>query len=243
MINQEMINVLQSKYDSYTDERWNYDDSNDPNILIGASKTTALEWTDTGYFSIIKNQHQYSVSFTDFVIGHTFKLVKNYEVFDWNCYQKVYLEGIKTNGFSVDVPLERSLVDFYGSAWEYTRVMRQGQGTGEAHVKNLSAEQCQEQFNLAIDDYYNLLNAFIRQGLENNTNCIPSVNIRNRVLDNTGKSTYLKNYDLWNNPVEKTIKLSIEMGELEISHMPFLSSDFRADWKSRAIDKWSSLIG
>lgn len=242
MINQEMIDILKSKYDSYTDERWNYDDSTDPDVLIGASKTTALEWTDTGYFSIIKNQHQYSISFTDLIIGHTFRLAKNYDVFDWHCYQKIYLEGISTNRFSVDVPLERTLVDFHDGVWEYSRVMRPGQGIGETKFTPLSVEQYQEQFNLVIDDYYYLLSAFIRTGLENNTNCIPSINIRNRYLDITRTPTYLKLYDTWNNPVEKTIKLSIEMGELALTHTPGLPNTWHTDWVSKATEKWSSLI-
>lgn len=244
-----MIVQLKEKLASYTPEKWNYDDSNDPNILIGSSKTTAFEWDDNGFYQIYQlppkdtgdeKVTQYRISYTNCVEGHTYALAQNYGPNDWMMYQEVYLEGIRTKKFRVDAPLERELVDVNGEQWEYTRVMRPGQGHGENQY-NVPPEQVVDYFQSTVQEYYDLLSAYISVGKAHGLNKIPRLNVFHKSRDNQG-FYYTRNAQMWDKDIGSVVRQSLGMFEFLISKPTVIDNNLKASILEQATIKWNSLI-
>jgi hypothetical protein len=255
MINQAMIDQLTAQLAVYTPE-WlaSYDDSQDPNVLIGPSKQTAIIWTDTGFYQLnpihlcpavsggLIMSEELEISFTDTTIGHTFALSKNYTPNTWNLYQQLYVEGTRSGLFFVDAPLERSIVTINNEDWEYTRVMRPGSANlGKTPFNRLqTADDIKNFWNTGIDDFYNIISAAINIASKNNQPGIPAITIKHRIADE--HSTYFyKNFNLWDMNPTQIVNQSINIGTSIIKNIPVIGDSFSVEWADAARQKWSTL--
>jgi hypothetical protein len=250
-----MLDTLTEKSTVYTSD-WarTYDDSQDPSVLIGPSKTTAVIWTDVGYYQVGPNHinpdqnngayisEDLEISFTDCTDGHTYTLSR-YHTPTWNLYQKLYLEGIRSGLFLTEVPLEQSIVKINDIDYEYTRVMVPGGASalGKFKLRIDNTTDVTHFFNSAIDDFYNIVSTAIQIGKDNNTLGIPGLSIKQRLRDASGVIYYYKNSYQWDNNPKWVINQSINLGTAFIKNIPSLDNAFCQQWIDSARQKWEPL--
>lgn len=246
MINQAMIDQLTAQLAVYTTE-WlsSYDDSKDQNVLIGPSKKTAIIWTDTGFYQINPCPNKLftnlEISFTDCTIGHTYSLTQNYDSMSWILYQQLYLAGVNSKSFYIDVPLERSEVTINNQPWEYTRVMRPGAPSigKKNYVQTL--EDLEGWWNQSIDDFYNVMSAAVTISKNNKITGLPSISVKHRLPDVSGICYFYKNCGPWDQSLVSLINQSINIGNSIIKSVPALGNTFSDTWTNNAKQKWNTL--
>lgn len=256
MTNQAMIDQLKAKLAEWTPEKIKgYDDSADPNVLIGNTKETVIEWTDNGFYQIYPQTSELNIeantlehgsserkiSFTDCDIGHTYSLSQKFNLTDWDKYQKLYLAGINSKLFRIDVPLEREIVSVNGTDFEYVRLMRPGQYQGQ-HNTYSNTFSTDDYYNSAIDDYYNVMRSII--DIADNTNSVLNITFRHRHVDKDGVF-YINHNMLWGYNLEETIRHTLFLAKRGLdSEKKFNNVSINLDeWAESAKTKWLSLIG
>jgi hypothetical protein len=233
-----MIDLLTQKLQScIAQDLWNSDDSNNSNLLITPNKDIMVEWSGDGFFEVQKNK----VTFNDCVIGHTYCLRKNGTAVEWTKYQKWYLESVESKLFRIDAPITRSEIEINGEVWDYTRWIRPGSGIGKT-LAQTNIESLPEHMINIIDIYYNALASLIKIAREHNENTIPALSLRHLMQDNAGYY-FVKNFDLWDQTIQRVVSLNIELGEVFIkAGSSVLPSGFLEEWTTKARNKWNTLI-
>jgi hypothetical protein len=245
-----MLDILTQKYQSAVDQDiWNYDDSNDANILVSPLKDIVIEWNSTGYFQI----QQDKIMFNDCVSGHTFTLRKNGSREDWKKFQDLFIDASRTKLFRIDAPIFREEHDIGDDVWEYTKVARAGVGIGtvaDQHFMNTNS--IVDFMNDIIDPYYYIIKSAINVANDNpNIHptrfhvlpiTIPHIVIRHALKDKQGYY-FAKACDRWERTPEDVIKTCIAVGQLIIKDTgTTVSPEFLDDWTARASNKWISLL-
>jgi hypothetical protein len=235
-----IINVLQNKYTEYQ-SKWNYDDLDDPNVLISPNKDIAIEWSDYGLYRITKTQSQLTLmdNWNVLKAGHTFTMYKVWDNTDWYKFQMVYLEGVGSKNFRTDIPINRTTVNFNNHLWEYTHIMRPDNGIGQTNMHYFDQEKIrlESDVNNLIDQFYYLVKSMITvspNGL------IPPFNCISALRDDSG-FYFLKGFRGWSQPPSKIIHASILAAPLWLTSMG-LSETFINNWVSSATSKWKSLL-
>ncbi len=77
-----------------------------------------IERDESGYYFMSNNVFSYC----DLKNGMIYRIKKDFDIQDWNCYNELYQEGINSGKFRIDVPLHREEISLDGSAWEYVEL-------------------------------------------------------------------------------------------------------------------------
>ena len=248
-----MLDILTQKYQSAVDQDiWNYNDSNDPAVLVSPSKDIVIEWTDSGYFEVKKDK----ITFNDCVNGHTYSLRKDETRSyrrdssreDWRKFQELFIDASNTKLFRIDAPILREEITINNNDWEYTKVARPGASIGKISNQHFMDPSIIEQFmEDIIDPYYYVIAGAIK--VANNTPglpgfppiAIPKISIRHANRDNQGYF-FVKNFDQWGQSPEVVIDTCIKLGQLIMRDLGTSSSEFIDQWTTKATNKWGSLL-
>jgi hypothetical protein len=239
-----IINLLQDKYTEYQ-SKWDYNDINDPNVLIylnqRTSRVAALEWTDFGFFRITDSQSELTVlsRMPDIDAGQTFAMYKFWKEDDWNKFVQLYHKGADSNSFRTDIPLQRSTVDRNGHIWEFVSTKRPGDGIGQTDVHYFDKEKTRlenDVINL-IDQYYSYIKAMKEISTDG---LVASVNVAHALRDSEG-FYFVKGFRGWNDPFESVIRGSIEGFRPLLLTFGF-DDIFVKQWWDVARSKWESLL-
>jgi len=246
-----MHDILIQKLQTATEKDiWNYDDSNDFNILVSPLKDIVIEWTDAGYFEIKKN----NIMFNDCVNGHTYTFRKDGSRKNWKKVQDLVIEVSETNLVRMDAPIFREEQIIDGVVWEYTKVARPGSGVGQVADQHFMNTDLLVSFlNDIIDPYYYIIKSAISVANNNprpldlatgfyTPITIPNIGIRHALKDNQG-CYFAKMFDRWEQNPEKVVRTSIMLGQILIKDLgTTVSPEFLNDWTVRAFNKWTSLL-
>jgi hypothetical protein len=172
-----MLDILTQKYQSaVAQDIWNYNDSNDPAVLVCPSKDIVIEWTDSGYFEVKKDK----ITFNDCVNGHTYSLRKDETRSyrrdssreDWRKFQELFIDASNTKLFRIDAPIFREEITIDNNDWEYTKIARPGASIGKIYNQHFMDPGTIEQFmEDIIDPYYYVIAGAIK--VANNTPSLP----------------------------------------------------------------------
>lgn len=246
-----MRDILIQKLQKVTEQDiWNYDDSNNPDILVSPLKDVVIEWTDAGYFEIKKDK----IMFNDCVNGHSYTLRKNGSREDWKKFQDLFIEASKTELFRIDAPIFREELLIAETFWEYTKAARPGGGVGAVVDQHYMNPILLIDFlNDIIDPFYYIIKSAIDVANNNPRPfdpatgfyvpiTIPHISIRHALKDNQGYY-FAKIFDRWEQTPEKVIRTSIMLGQLLIKDLgTTLPPEFLNDWTARAFNKWTLLL-
>jgi hypothetical protein len=242
--------LIQKLQLSIEQDIWNYDDSNDLNILVSPLKDIVIEWTDAGYFEIKKDK----IMFNDCVNGHTYTLRKNGSREDWKKFQDLFIEASETKSFRVDAPISREELLIEETSWEYTRIARPGGGVGQVADQHFMNTDLLVNFlNDIINPYHYIIKSAMNVASNNSKPAdlvtglhppiiIPHISIKHALKDNQGYY-FAKTFDSWEQTPEKVIIACILFGQLLIKNFGTrVPPEFLDDWTVRAFNKWSSLL-
>lgn len=238
--NNFIIDILQNKYDEYQ-SKWDYDDRNDPNVLISPNKDIALEWTDYGLYRVTQTQSQLTLMdyWNGLEPGHTYTMYKVWGPDDWSMFQSVYVEGIMSESFRTDIPVNRFTTEFNGSLWEYTHIMRPGMGFGQTDVHYFDRERARLEIdvNNLIDQFYCLVQSMISVST---TGLIPPLNCCYALRDDQG-FYFPKGFRGWPHAPSKIIQSSIASSRDWLASLG-LGEQFINTWIATATSKWGTLL-
>lgn len=241
-----MLDILTQKLQSAVDQDiWNYDDSNDANILVSPLKDIVIEWNDTGYYQI----QQDKIMFNDCVNGHTFTFRKNGSREDWKKFQDLFIDASETKLFRIDAPIFREEHEIGDDVWEYTKVARAGAGVGTvADQHYINPTQLAEFMDSIIDPYYHAIETAIKVANNNPPTvsllpvAIPDISVRHILKDKQGYY-FAKNFDYWDQDPKRVIEMCIGLCQMLINDVGTnLPSEFVDQWTQRASNKWLSLV-
>jgi hypothetical protein len=233
----DLVEKLKEKYSEW-ENKWDYDDSQDPDILISPEKDIAIEWTDNGMYKISKSGLDVEIEFTDFRQGHTFGLYRGYDIESWQKYRELYVKASTSNAFRIDVPLSIDKIDFKGEEWEYHHMVRPGSSMGFCNFNHYDPEKLNllTHLNQLTENYYQLMSAAkdIGDGL------VPAVLIGNTLRDSEG-FYFVRQTRRWDQDIVKTIDDSIYSLPIFLKYFLEIEESTCQQWKIDAVSKWESL--
>ena len=242
-----MLDILTQKLQTAIEQDvWNYDDSNDPNVLVSPFKDIVIEWTDTGYYQYQKDK----VMFNDCVNGHTYSLRKDGTTEDWKKFQDLFIDASETKLFRIDAPIFRQVHEIDNANWEYTKAARPGAGIGTVDDQHFMNPQLIKQFmEDIIDPYYHAIETAIKVAKNNPpTNSplpltIPDISVRHILKDKQGYY-FAKNFDLWDQDPGRVIEMCVGTCQMIMRDIgtATISQEFIDQWTVTAVNKWTSLV-
>jgi hypothetical protein len=241
-----MLDILTQKYQSAVDQDiWNYDDTNDLNILVSPLKDIVIEWNEFGYFQIQKDK----IMLNDCVNGHTYTLRKDGTTEDWKKFQDLFIESSTSKLFRIDAPIFREVHEINNGSWEYTKAARPGAGVGTVNNQHfINPTLLIEFIDGIIDPYYYAIEAAIKVAKNNPPTksllpiAIPDISVRHILKDKQGYY-FAKNFDRWDQSPNRVIEMCIGLCQMLIRDVgTSLPLEFIDDWTFRASKKWLSLV-
>ena len=238
--NDFIINILQDKYTEYQ-SKWDYDDRNDPNVLISPNKDIALEWTDYGLYRVTQTQTQLTLMdyWNGLEPGHTFTMYKVWDANDWPRFQSLYVIGATTEQFRTDVPVNRFTTEVNGDLWEFNQIIRPGMGFGQTDMHSFDRERTRLEIdvNNLIDQFYHLIKSMMDVSPNK---LIPPTNCCYALRDDLG-FYFPKGFRGWSQPPAKIIQASLATSQSWLTSLG-LRQEFIANWISTATSKWGTLL-
>jgi hypothetical protein len=233
----DIIEKLKEKYTEW-ENKWGYDDSQDPDILISPEKNVAIEWTTDGMYKISKLDLAVEIEFTNFRQGHTFGIYQGCDLESWQKYRELYIKASTTNAFRIDVPLSFDKIDFKGEEWEYHHLMRPGNSMGFCNYHHYDPEKLNLLTHLdqLIENYYQLMLSAkdIGGGL------VPATLIGNTLRDHEG-FYFVRQTRRWDQDVVKIINDSIYSLSILLKYFLGLEESSYQQWQIDAVSRWESL--
>jgi hypothetical protein len=234
------IKRLKEKYNEW-ENKWDYDDSQDPNILIAPEKDVAIEWADNGMYKISKMDLNVEIEYTDFREGHTFGIYQGYDMDSWQKYRELYIRS-KTNAFRIDVPISVDKIDFKGEEWEYHHLMRPDNSLGFANFHHFDPEKLNlsTHLNQLKDSYYQVLLSAKEIAAEYGNDDLPAILVGNVLRDHLG-FYFIRPGRRWNQKIDRLVDDSVHAVPFLFKYALHLDDAIYQEWKTDAISKWESL--